>query len=111
MNLKTRIEIEKRIARRVVRELLAAGYELTVNNGGEYDEIEIPWSRDFTTIVGAMFATDEEYLYARKGKLASFVRFVYGNDGWDVINDYGMSLEPVMAPINQYADAQCERYA
>jgi hypothetical protein len=109
MKLETRIMIEKRIARRVVRDLLAAGYELTVDNGG--DEAEIPWSRDFKTVVGAMFATDEETLVARKEGGRSFVYFVYGNDGWDVVNDYGVSLEPVMAPINAYADTLCERYA
>jgi hypothetical protein len=109
MNLETRIQLEKRIARKVVRALLAAGYEITVNNGG--DRNEIPYSTDFSQIVGAMFATDEEHLITRKADafkdgapLKSFVFFVYGNSGYDVICDYGMSLEPVLAPINEYCD-------
>lgn len=35
-----------------------------------------------------------------KGQHArSFVRFIYGNSGWDVVNDYGMSLEDVLKPV------------
>jgi hypothetical protein len=105
MNLQARIELEKRIARKVVRALLAAGYEITVNNGGDDDEI--PYSSDFAQIIGAMFATDEECLRTCKDDHYSFVRFVYGNDGWDVVNDYGTSLQDVMEPINEY----CEKIA
>src|SRR5258706_9223571 len=113
MNLERRIQLEKRIARRVVRDLLAAGYVITVNNGG--DKNEIPYSQDFSEITKAMFATDEEHLLVAKwgqdvdtGKRyldeTSFVFFVYGNDGWDVVNDYGTNLEPVMEPINRWCD-------
>jgi hypothetical protein len=110
MNLERRIQLEKRIARRVVRDLLAAGYVITVNNGG--DENEIPYSQDYSEIIKAMFATDEEHLITRipyefGGTVRikeSFVFFVYGNDGWDVVNDYGTSLEPVMEPINRWCD-------
>ena len=110
MKLEARINLEKRIARRVVRDLLAAGYEITVNNGG--DKNEIPYSQDFREIINAMFATDEEHLIVRtwidfggtRQGQQSFVFFVYGNDGWDVVNDYGVSLEPIMKPINDWTD-------
>jgi hypothetical protein len=112
MKLEQRIRLEKRIGRRLVRDLLAAGYVITVNNGG--DKNEIPYSSDFSTITNAMFATDEEHLLVAKwgqddsGKpyldQTSFVFLVYGNDGWDVIADYGTSLEPVLSPINHWID-------
>ena len=35
----------------------------------------------------------------------SFVFFVYGNEGWEVVNDYGVSLEAAMAPINKWCEA------
>jgi hypothetical protein len=115
MKLQDRINLEKRIARKVVRALLDAGYELTINNGGEGNEI--PWSRNFSEVMAAMFATDDEHLITRKpdafkddAPLKSFVYFVYGNDGWDVICDYGVSLEPVLAPINDYADQLSLKY-
>jgi hypothetical protein len=31
-----------------------------------------------------------------------------GNDGWDVINDYGVSLEPIMKPIDDWINKQVE---
>lgn len=34
-----------------------------------------------------------------------WVRFVYGNDGHDVISDYTTNLESVLEPINAYAES------
>jgi hypothetical protein len=105
MKLESRIQIEKRIARRVVRALLAAGYDITVNNGG--DEDEIPYSASFKQITEAMFATDDERLYLRRdGRNQGWVWLVYGNDGYDVICDYTTNLSPVIEPIEAYIDAQ-----
>jgi hypothetical protein len=28
----------------------------------------------------------------------------YGNDGWDVISDYGLSLEAILKPVMEYVD-------
>jgi hypothetical protein len=119
-----RIQIEKRIARRVVRHLLQAGYRLTVDNGG--DTYEIPYTYDFKTIVGAMFATDDERLVAEmvppaidagsaawaaykailgdRKTIKGWVYFVYGNDGYDVISDYTLNLEQVIQPVLDYAE-------
>lgn len=113
MKLETRIKLEHQIVRRIVRDLLAAGYELTVNNGGE--ENEIPWSRNFSEIASALFATDDEHILTRKiGEQtqtgSSFVYLVYGNDAWEVVNDYGMSLEHVMGGINKYCERLEELY-
>lgn len=110
MKLETRIQMEQRIARKVVRGLLEAGYELNIDNGG--DDWEIAWSRDFDTVVCAMFATDDEYLVCRKeDEQKGWVRFIYGNQGWEVINDYTVNLEPILEPINQYCDRLSELYA
>jgi hypothetical protein len=107
-SLDKRINLEKRIARKVVRALLEAGYELTINNGGEGDEI--PWTRNFSEVLAAMFATDSEHLITRAATgQKSFVYFVYGNGGWDVIADYGLTLEPTLIPINEYCDQLSSR--
>jgi len=102
--LQKRINVEKRIVRKLVRDLLAAGYELAVTyDGAEFN----PWSQDFKTVTSNLFACDEEWLLTRKHGASperSFVCLVYGNDGWDVIADYGLSLEPVLAPINAWTD-------
>src|SRR3546814_18695894 len=46
---------------------------------------------DVKAIMAAMFATDEDYLFAMKpdeaGKMErqGYARFIYGNEGWDVM--------------------------
>jgi hypothetical protein len=104
-----RCRVEERIARATVRALLAAGYELSVDNGEE----ETKPSRDFAKVAGAMFETDEDYLCIQNAagveaggrKLwAGWVRFVYGNDGLDVICDYTVNLEAVLAPVLEMAE-------
>jgi hypothetical protein len=45
---------------------------------------------------------------ARDNGPTLWVRFVYGNDGWDVINDYSMALETIIEPITEEAE---RRYA
>ena len=105
--LDRRIKIEKQIAARCVRDLIAAGYSLGVHNG---EEITIHHSTDAKAILAEMFSTDEEHLKVYKmdgpqGKRDWFgwVFFVYGNDGWDVINDYTTNLEEALKGTNEYA--------
>ena len=107
MDVKKRQQIEKTIARRVVTDLLAAGYELGVNDG---ENVDVHHSTDQKKILAAMFLTDEDWLlvyepkekcdpgrYNPKNTTSNYwVRFVYGNDGWDVICDYTTTLEPVI---------------
>lgn len=103
MNIEKRRQIERRIARRVVKDGLAAGYKIGVDNGG--DEFELPPSGNGTAILNAMFATDEEYLvFYMDGERVGSVYFVYGNDGWDVITDYSTCLEEVLKGANDLAD-------
>jgi len=98
-----RIAGEKTVVRRVVRDLLAAGFSLTVDDQ-EFEPIKK--STKFKEIVDALMQTDEDYLYTHKqGSKDSFVRFVYGNDSWEVICDYGVSLEPYL----KGAQEVCER--
>jgi hypothetical protein len=94
--------MEKCIALETVRALIAAKFAVTVNDG---EEDVLKASRDESAILAAMFSTDEDLLFVRRpigqGKTVSagWIRFIYGNDGFDVINDYTTSLESVLAPI------------
>lgn len=108
--IRERQALERRIARTIVEDCLRAGYRLNVNNGGDTDELASP-STDKETILKAMFLTDEEHLrvfrlMADTGEpeQAGWVFFVYGSDGWDVVNDYSVNLEPIMIRANKLAD-------
>jgi hypothetical protein len=110
MNVKTRQRIERQIARKFLRIALAAGYAISLDNGG--DDFEFKDRTDFKFIVGEMFATDDERLYLSKdGKRSGWVYFVYGNDGYDVICDYTTNLEPLMPEVTELSDRLEEQYA
>ena len=103
----TRPAIERAIALAIVVEILAQGHLISVNNGG--DENELDHSRDLDAIMDALFASDEDYLYIyepeRVGNLSegnhdNWVRLVYGNEGWDVVCDYTVDAEKYMATAN-----------
>ncbi len=100
MTTDQRIAIERKIAKLTIRALLDAGYHITVNDGEE-DALEnstLP-----SAILEAMFSTDEDYLFCTDplgAKTGQWVRFVYGNDGYDVISDYTVSLETALRPVN-----------
>lgn len=104
MTVQKRQRMERAIARRIVRDALAAGYRLNVDNGGDTDELPAP-SASFKEVTGAMFATDDEYLRLYKdGKRVGSVYLVYGNDGYDAICDYSVSLESLLSGANALAD-------
>ena len=95
MTNEKRIEIEQRIVRKYVKALLDAGYSVAgMNIDGEHAEYP-----------GDLFAGDEAFVsVVKEGEKPSFLYFVYGNEPGEVLNDYGVSLEAVIAPINQYAE-------
>jgi hypothetical protein len=99
-----RIAVERDIATRTVDALLSAGYALVVYDSEAYRPSKR--TTDRTVILDEMFQVDDEYLVVLPltGKRVGWVRFIYGNDGWDVINDYTVNLESIMQPINDYAD-------
>ena len=97
-----RVRNEQKIARRVIKDLLAFGLLIDVYDG---EEITLKRSKDPVAILDAMMTSDDDRLFARKkGWGESFVWFIYGNgnEGFDVISDYGMMLEPIMKPIFDY---------
>ena len=99
-----RIAGERAVGRRVVADLLVAGYTLTVDNGGD-GRPEVYKSTSFKAVTNGMMLTDEEHLIASKNGKRSWVFFVYGNDSWEVICDYSTDLEGVL----KRAFAMCER--
>ena len=98
------VKTERAIARAAIAGILAAGYTISVDDG---EEIVLRQSTDAKKIFDAMFSTDEDYLHVHKADAPArqntreafgWVRFVYGNDGWDVICDYTVNLESALEP-------------
>ncbi len=107
-------QLDRRVARRTIKTLLEAGYALGVNDG---EETTLERCRTAKTVFDAMFSTDEDYLLVYKKNDAGrfhrcgWVRFIYGEYGWDVINDYTMNLDEVLKPVHAYTDKLEARYS
>jgi hypothetical protein len=102
-------EIEERIVRNAVHELLDHGFTLSVDNGG--DDYEIDRSVDAEAVIAELMNTDEDRLLARTGDvIKGWVHFVYGNAGHDVICDMTVSLEPYLPDTVAVAEGYSEIY-
>lgn len=119
MKLETRIAIEKRIARKTIEVMVAAGFYVKVFDGEEW---ACSATQDVKLALDAMLQTDDDKLYvlakndstepdARPFKRIGWVWFVYGNSGYDVVCDYTTNLEPQMKEVDAYADEQERIYA
>jgi hypothetical protein len=104
------ISVEDQIIKAVINALFMNGFVLSVYDGGE---ITVKRSMDPDEIFAAMKTTDEDYLLANKvgdmNRPHHWVRFIYGNDDVDVINDYTTNLfytlEPVFKMIEEYEES------
>lgn len=96
--VRRRQRTEQTIALAVAIALLDAGFLLGVQDG---EELTLKHSRDIKAVQKALFTTDEDYLFVyvdadqddplnveQDERPDYWVKFVYGNDGWDVISDY-----------------------
>ena len=100
MNLAQRISIEERIVRKFFETCVAAGYTVAVHDG---EERHGPMN-DVNKLMVASFSVDSENFMVYDGdKFLGEVFVVYGNDGWDVIADYSMSIEALVKPADELA--------
>jgi len=92
--------IERRIMGRLIPALLTVG-PISVWDGEEMCLVE---ETDPEAIYKALASTDRDELYIHRadGK-PLWLLLIWGN-GRDIINDYNLSLEPVIAPINDWIE-------
>lgn len=82
-----RIIGERAVVRKLVSKALADGHLVSVNNGEDW---EIKRSTRIEDIMGAIMATDEDYIRIENINFGLEARFwmVYGNSADDVIADH-----------------------
>lgn len=96
--------IEKKIIGRLCSDLIAAGFRLDVDDGGD---IVVRKSQDVDAIMAGLFSTEEDYLIVRDAddRKVGVVCLIHGNC-WDVISDYTVRLEKWMKGANDVADVE-----
>ena len=90
-------EMDRLVITKTVEVLIAAGAVLSVNDGDDHNWA-IKNSTDWVKVVDAITAVDDAMLSVR-GAVSGWVRFIMGNDGYDVINDYSTRLDEVLGPV------------
>lgn len=103
MNHEFRINLERRIIRKYLKTLVNAGYKLKVFDGGEY----FPWTIKADEALEQVRAVDDATVYAQARGKEYALRFIQGNDPWEVLNDYSVALEGLLDPITDFYE---ERY-
>lgn len=117
MNVKQRQEIERKVVRKLIRDMKAAGWEITrINDGGEPDEDTLDPNE--TEAMDTVFSVDESTIYFHKSfpigpsnGMTHFAQIILGNDGWDCIADHSCGsthplddFEKVMDGVQQWID-------
>lgn len=106
-DITVRMLVERAVIRRAVTDLLAAGYLVAVHDG----EALLDPRREVGAVMADIMSVDEESLCVYRslpGKPFASIYLVHGNDGWDVMADYSISLEGVLSGANTLADALCD---
>ena len=102
-------EMDKAIVTAVVEELLEQGFSLSLFHE---EAPAFKQSTDKELILSNIHQCDEETLaaYDKAGQRTGWVFFVYGNDGYDVLSDYSLSIEkyiPKTLKLSEELEEQC----
>lgn len=93
----SRADTERRIVRRIIRAVRAAGDPIVSVWDGEEDT-PATLERDILAAVGQL---DHAHLYTQSGAWA----FIVCGNGVDILTDYTMDLDAALTPVFTYIDA------
>lgn len=114
-SVRNRILVERAIVRKAVADILAAGHTISVFDGKVF---ALRYSREPEAIMATIMSTDQDTLIVRgypaddvsiapletKRPYKGSIDLIYGNDGWDVIADTSLSLEPLLEGATKLAE-------
>ncbi|MDO7847664.1 hypothetical protein Q5H92_14945 [Hymenobacter sp. M29] len=94
-------KVEVLIVEALVNHCLAAGYSLSVDDGGDEFALVESTSREGILEVLMNTGADTVVVYDQRGQNMGFVDLVYGNEDWTVMCNWAMSLDSFLEPIHQ----------
>lgn len=103
LSYENRVKVENTIIRVALRAGLDLGWSVSVES---YGEDEVTKSRKITEIVKALRATDYDNVkfYDASGTYQGTMVLVHGNDPWEIISDYSISIEEIVKPAMKKAE-------
>lgn len=105
--IRLRILTERLVIRAAIQQLLSKGYALKLLDSDHQELTQM--TQSWQVIMKELMACDVELLvvYRFNGTVpvrAGYIFLVYGNDGWDVINDTSQWIDEELRPVNELAD-------
>lgn len=89
--------VDREIATKLIDALLADGYTVTCDL--QDDEPGFERSTDRAGILDYLWQVEIAELGVHKGKKHGWLRLVFDEDGWDLVQDYSVGLERIVDPI------------
>lgn len=96
-SVRRRRAIELQVVRNLIALLIERRFAIYADNG-EDAEVKYTGPESEDAFIDTLFAVDEARIWTVHpvSSNRSYVYLVFGNGGWDVISDYGTSLDPAM---------------
>jgi hypothetical protein len=91
--------IDKEIATKLVDALLGDGYTITCDLQDVEPEFECSTDRD--GILDYMWQVEIVEMHVHKGKSRSWLRLIFDESGWDLLQDYSDTLSYLIDPISE----------
>jgi hypothetical protein len=90
--------LDKVIATKLVDALLEQGYVITDASGEEFER-----SADRTAILDLLSDVERIELFVERNDEESWMRLIFGENGWDLVQDYttdlGCLIDPIVEPL------------
>jgi hypothetical protein len=86
--------LDRMIATQLVDALLAQGYVITDASGDEFER-----SVDRAAILDLLLDIERIELFVEKNDEESWMRLIFGENGWDLVQDYTVDLKHLIDPI------------
>jgi hypothetical protein len=101
ISIRHRARIEFEVVYRTIKAARKAGFTLSVDDEPDSSKL------DDAGLLDLLFNLDDAYLILTSRdclQKSGWIRFVFGNNGYDVICDYSINLESLVDQINEYAN-------
>lgn len=101
-SVKHRASLELAIVNKLIKEANKREYWLAIGEFAYKFNLKIEADK----FKSNLFNLDDSvvYVYDKDKNDIGWILFVFGNDGWDCISDYTVTLENFLKPINEFAE-------
>lgn len=105
--LSIRGAVELAIVNKIIEQSDKKGYSIVAYDSVYQDGSEPVSNKtlDREEFIEYVFGGDDAFIRIMNGvEQEGWINLIYGNDGWDVVSDYSVSLEDFLKPVADFSD-------